>query len=72
MVMRLDLNVTDPSSKLYDLKVLIQNSCWYYLRTVEHFQLHKEVLLNKTAFNFQVSINVFNLYSVSKLATEKE
>ena len=55
MVMRLDLNVTNPARKLYELKALIQNSCWLYLRTVVHFQLHKEVLLNSTAFSFQVS-----------------
>ena len=54
MVMRLDLNVTDPARNLHDLKALIQNSCWSYLRTVVHFQLHQEVLLNSTAFSFQV------------------
>ena len=54
MVMRLDLNVTDPARNLPDLKALIQTSCWVYLRTVVHFQLHQEVLLNSTAFSFQV------------------
>jgi len=53
MVMQLDLNVTNPARTLYDLKALIQNSCWFYLRTVVHFQLHNEVLLNSTAFSFQ-------------------
>ena len=55
MVMQLDLNVTNPARTLYDLKALIQNSCWSYLRTVVHFQLPNEVLLNSTAFSFQVS-----------------
>ena len=55
MVMRLDVNVINPAKNLHDLKDLIQNSCWSYLRTIVHFQLHKEVLLNSTAFNFQVS-----------------
>ena len=54
MVMRLDLNVSDPARKLRDLKALIQTSCWLYLRTVVHFQLHQEVFLNSTAFSFQV------------------
>ena len=55
MVMRLDVNVTNPAKNLRDLTALIHNSCWQYLRTVVHFQLHNEVLLNSTAFSFQVS-----------------
>jgi len=55
MVMRLDVNVTNPARNLHNLKAMIQNSCWLYLRTVVHFQLHNEVLLNSTAFSFQVS-----------------
>lgn len=55
MVMQLDLNVTNPARTLYDLKALIQNSCWLYLRSIVHFQLHNEALLNSTAFSFQVS-----------------
>ena len=54
VVMRLDLNVTDPARNLRDLKALIQNACWSYLRGVVHFELHQEVLLNSTAFRFQV------------------
>jgi len=53
MVMRLDVNVTNPARNLHNLKAMIQNSCWLYLRTVVHFQLHNEVLLNSTAFSFQ-------------------
>ncbi len=62
MVMRLDMNVTDPSRNLHDLKVLILNTVWMYMRTVLHFQLHRnpDVVLNETAFNFQVGINVLN------------
>lgn len=54
MVMRLDFNVSDPARNLRDLKAIIQNTCWYYLRTIVHFQLHQEVLLNSTAFSFGV------------------
>ena len=64
MVMRLDLNMTNPARNLRDLKAMIQNSCWLYLRTVVHFQLHDEVLLNSTAFSFQVRENVFNVFTV--------
>lgn len=54
MVMRLDFNLSDPARNLRDLKALIQNTCWYYFRTKVHFQLHQEVLLNSTAFSFEV------------------
>lgn len=53
MVMRLDLNVTDSARNLHELKALIQASCWLYLRTVVHFQLHQQLRLNSTAFRFQ-------------------
>jgi len=58
MVIRLDLDVTNSSKNLNDLIALIQNSSWLYLRTVVHFQLQNEVLLNRTAFRFQVRVNV--------------
>ena len=64
MVMRLDLNVTNPSRNLYELITLIQNSCWLYLRTVVHFQLHGQLLLNSTAFSFQVRLNIFHVSAV--------
>ena len=54
MVMRLDFNVPDPARNLRDLKAIIQNTCWHYLRTIVHFQLHQEVILNSTAFSFEV------------------
>lgn len=53
MVMRLDFNVPDPARNLRDLKAIIQNTCWHYLRTIVHFQLHQEVILNSTAFSFE-------------------
>ncbi|XP_078374061.1 uncharacterized protein LOC144657585 [Oculina patagonica] len=56
MVMRLDLNVTDPSRNLHDLKKVLGNTVWGYLRTVVHFQIPKpkpKVLLNETAFVFK-------------------
>ena len=72
MVMRLDLNVTDPSRNLYDLKVSIKNSCWLYLRSVAHFQLHQDpdVLLNSTAFNFKVGKKVVNVVRFENKGTE--
>ena len=50
--------VTDASKSLYNLKLLIKNSCWVYLRSVKHFQLYSTVLLNRTAFSFEVSVVV--------------
>ena len=52
------MNVTDASKSLYDLKLLIKNSCWFYLRSVKHFELYSTVFLNKTAFSFEVSVVV--------------
>ena len=50
------MNVTDASKSLYDVKLLIKNSCWFYLRGVKHFELYSTVLLNRTAFSFEVSM----------------
>ena len=50
------MNVTDASKSLYDVKLLILNSCWVYLRSVKRFQLYSTVLLNRTAFSFEVSM----------------
>ena len=54
-LIQLDMNVTDPSRNLYNLKLMMKNSCWLYLRSVKHFQLYPSVLLNQTAFFFEVS-----------------
>lgn len=67
MVMRLDLDVSNTARNLHNLKAMIQNSCWLYLRTVVHFQLHNEVLLNRTAFSFQVRVNVCSVSTIQSL-----
>ncbi|XP_068753478.1 adhesion G-protein coupled receptor G6-like isoform X1 [Montipora capricornis] len=50
MVIRLDLNVTDPAVNLHYLKRLIRGSCWSYLR---QFQFYSTVYLNITTFNIE-------------------
>ena len=70
MVMRLDLNVTNSSMNLDDLTALIQKSCWSYLRTVVHYQLHQQLLLNSTTFSFQVRGNVCSVSTVQSLGVK--
>lgn len=67
MLMRLDLNVTDSARNLHELKALIQTSCWLYLRTVVHFQLHQQLRLNSTAFRFQVRGKICSVSTVQSL-----
>ena len=57
--MRLDFDVENPSKYLYDLKGMIRNYCWDYLRSVVHFELHENIFLDDTAFQFQVSIILY-------------
>jgi len=53
MVMRLDINVTDFSKNLYDLKNMVFNACWFYIRSRKNFELYLTVFLNRSAFNFE-------------------
>ena len=72
MVMRLDINMTDPSKDLTGLKKGIQNACWDYLRIIAHYQLYPTVLLNNTAFRFKVGttfIPFFNLCTPCLMAS---
>lgn len=53
IVIRLDFNVSDPSKNLHGLKEMIKNVFWDYLRSVNHFQLCPNVLLNRTSLQFE-------------------
>ena len=54
--MRLDINVTDLSKNLYDLKNIVLNACWFYIRSRKNFELYPMVFLNRSAFSFEVSV----------------
>ena len=62
MVIRLDLNVTDPAVNLRDLKDSIPRSCWSYLR---QFQFYSTVYLNITTFNIEVGKVTYTYQIVS-------
>ena len=53
-VIRLDFEMENSWDGWQDLKELIINSVWSYLRMYVHFQLHHNILLNETSFSFMV------------------